>query len=104
MHDSGLVISRHHPWLAASPDGIIVTAENELIILELKCPASGRRGPIKVDFLVDGKLKTSHAYYAQVQIQLLACGANMCHFFVYASKEPKKNSILLAIERDDVFL
>ena len=98
VHESGLVISRYLSWLCGSPDGLVVDG-NELVVLEVKCPVSGRDGPIEVDYIKDGKLKKSHPYYSQVQIQLFCCDAKMGHFFIYG----KENDLLFEIKRDDNF-
>ena len=98
VHDSGLIIARNFPWLCASPDGL-VCKENELIVLEIKCPISGQDGKIDVPYIVNGALKKSHPYYAQVQIQLFVSDAQLCHFYVYGTR----NSNLIIIERDDKF-
>ena len=103
VHEPGLVICRHFPWLAASPDGIVVTPEGELIVLEVKCPVAGQSKIIKpgnLSFLKNNQLKKGDAYYSQVQIQLMACDAKMCHFYIYG----KKNQILIPIPRDDDFI
>jgi hypothetical protein len=97
--ESGLVISRHFPWLCASPDGLVVSPSGELIVLEIKCPTSGQIGPINVKYIKDEKLTKSHVYYAQVQIQLFACDAKVAHFYVYGNFDSK----MLIIERDDEF-
>ena len=96
--ESGLVISRHLPWLSGSPDGLVVL-NDRIVVLEIKCPVSGSQGLINVDYLKDGKLKKSHPYFSQIQIQLFCCDAKMAHFFIYG----KHNDVLLEIPRDDKF-
>ena len=63
VHESGLFICRHFPWLAASPDGLVVTPEGDIIVLEIKCPPAGR----DKDYIVNFQLKKGHSYYAQGQ-------------------------------------
>jgi hypothetical protein len=55
VHDSGLVISSSHPWLCASPDGIVIGPDGELIVLEIKCPVSGQTSHIDMPYIKDGK-------------------------------------------------
>jgi hypothetical protein len=99
VHDSGLVISSSHPWLCGSPDGIVTESDGELIVLEIKCPVSGQTSHINMPYIKDGKLTKSHAYYAQVQVQLFVCDAKVAHFYMYGSQ----NRQLIVIEQDDKF-
>jgi putative phage-type endonuclease len=100
VHESGLVICRHFPWLCASPDGLIVGPTGELIVLEVKCPTSGQDGKLDVkNFMQDGQLKKSHSYFAQVQIQLFACDAKVAHFYVFGNCDSK----LFTVGRDNKF-
>jgi putative phage-type endonuclease len=99
VEDSGLVICRHYPWLCATPDGLVVGENDDLTVLEIKCPVSGQSSELKVAYLKDGQLKKGHVYYAQVQIQLFACDAAVAHFYMYGQNDSK----LMTIERDDEF-
>ena len=103
VHESGLVISRYLPWLCASPDGLIVNGnQEELVVLEIKCPVSGNSGTIdfeSLDFIKEGKVKKAHKYFAQIQIQLFCCDAKMGHFFIYG----KENDMMIELPRDDKF-
>jgi putative phage-type endonuclease len=97
--EPGLVVSRHYPWLCASPDGLIVQPDGQLVVLEIKCPVSGQSTEIEAKYIENGQLKKSHPYFAQVQIQLFACDAKVAHFYLYG----QLNSQLIIIERDDQF-
>ena len=101
---SGLWISRQYPHLAASPDGLIFDPEmtNLAGIIEIKCLKILRNKTVaemiasnetnksimtRQCFTVDGGrlfLKKSHAYYFQVQLQLLVTEAEYCDFVLYA--------------------
>lgn len=83
---TGLVICQEQPWLACSPDGIIFT-DFEPILLEIKCPKTCENGKIVTDYLSDGKLKRSHQYYTQIQLQMYICNIKKCDFFVYSSAD-----------------
>ena len=98
VHESGLVVSQNYPWLCASPDGIVIV-DNEIVVIEIKCPVSGQEGPIQVDYIKDGFLKRSHKYFAQVQVQMFCCNAKECHFFLYGHYD----DVLIKIKRDDEF-
>lgn len=77
---SGLIVMPQHPWLAATPDGLVVCLGQKPFPLEIKCPISNKDSTINVEYLQDGKLKRSHPHYCQVQLQILACNAEFCHF------------------------
>lgn len=102
----GTVVHPVQNWLSCSPDGIVVI-EDEVHLLEIKCPFS-RRGRELVDYqksfvcylqFIDGEvhLKRSHPYYKQVQIQMYVLNAKKCLFFVYSSVQ----NITLLLCRDD---
>lgn len=97
--EPGLIISRHFPWLCATPDGLIVDQSGNLNVLEIKCPTSGYSSLLNVKYIKDGKLTKSHVYYAQIQVQLFACDAQTAHLYVYGNCDSR----LLVIERDDEF-
>ena len=103
--ESGLVICRQMHWLAATPDALVIDDNGELIILEVKCPISGRTGTLNVTYIdEDGNLNTKdklgRAYYAQIQVQLIACDVKRAHLYVYG----QFNSQLVLVERDEQFI
>ncbi|KAI2646375.1 hypothetical protein H4Q32_028342 [Labeo rohita] len=87
----GLIIHPNAPWLGASPDGVVFdpTDNPQFGLVEIKCP--------NVKNIVDCKylqmdhgfltLKKSHAYYFQVQGQLLVSGMQWCDFMVWAQED-----------------
>ena len=83
----GLFISQDHPFLAATPDGLV----GEEYIVEVKCPYKGRFSSIEpgefFPFLVyvEGNvtLKKNHKYYDQVQCQMGVTKRPKCYFVVY---------------------
>lgn len=89
---SGLHISSTHPFLAASPDGLVSCACCSDGIVEVKCPfkaqsveeASQRKNSC-LERCPDGilRLKRRHAYFCQVQVQLFACQRNYCDFVLW---------------------
>ena len=91
----GLHISTDHPYLAATPDGIVSCDCCGEGLLEIKCPFK-----YKDDILADitdsafylerqptgeMKLKTSHNYYLQVQAQLSVCRKTYCDFVCWST-------------------
>ena len=94
--DCGLVVSMQHPWLAATPDGLVHdpsdNPQNGLV--EYKNPHSCKNSTIeeavktkKIKFLTisnDGSLilKRSHQYYYQVQTAMLCTKTQWCDFVV----------------------
>ena len=103
MEQLGLVVKTSKPYLAASPDGLFLTEDGQICILEIKCPYTKRdESSVKdCDFLTEeGYLKKTHPYYTQIQMQIYVCNANLAHFFVYA---PKAHH-LVQIQRDDEFI
>ena len=102
VHESGLVICRHLHWLGASPDGIMISKNGHLILLEIKCPVSGRVGPLNVDYLEKDrkKLKTTSDYYSQIQLQMLACDSYLTHLYIYG----RHDQILVEVPRDDIYI
>ena len=99
VFQNGLVISPAQPWLAASPDGIIF-GQDEPLALEIKCPSSCAGRAIVTKYLKNGKLRKSHAYYTQCQIQMYVSGLKKCDFFVYS----KADYVLDQIDLDMEFL
>ena len=100
VHTSGLVVSVTHPWLAASPDGLVTDPQEESAgMVEYKNPYNARYMMIpeaveKVkDFCLtrneDGHLwlKQSHPYYYQVQATMFCTKRNWCDFVVNTTQD-----------------
>lgn len=94
VEKSGLVVHKSYPYLAASPDGIIV---QENAIIEVKCPYKARESSVEeacqrkeITFATfeEGqlKLKKEDKFYYQVQGQLHVTGAICCYFVVWTPK------------------
>lgn len=83
----GLHIAVDHPFLAATPDGLVGQSH----VLEIKCPYKGRDNEIAPGNLFpfleynEGQLnlKLSHKYYDQIQAQMGITGRNDGYFVVY---------------------
>lgn len=80
---SGLVVCLQQPWLAASPDSLINCTCHGPGVIEVKCPYKFR--DVKIITAVENeknfhlsyhenskefKLKTTHEYYYQIQLQM----------------------------------
>ncbi|XP_027901087.1 uncharacterized protein LOC114161736 [Xiphophorus couchianus] len=105
--ECGLFIDGQRPWLAASPDGIVVDARNgrRLLCLEVKCPYKHRHrrvedacrdDPAFCLQLLDGDtpgqapvyaLKKSHSYFRQIQVQLAVTGLDRADLVVFTLME-----------------
>ena len=92
-HECGLMISPDYPFLGATPDGKATCDCCDPVLVEIKCPYCQRDENISsaVDCLKekDGQisLDEDHAYYYQVQCQLLVSNVKSCDFVVWTSKD-----------------
>lgn len=102
---SGLHVLKEFPFLAASPDGIVV---GEDAVVEVKCPFSFKDLEItttnhppylKTDNTNFLKLDRNHNYYYQIQGQLAISKTKLCYFIVYT----KQNMIVEEIVFDKNF-
>ena len=89
---SGLIINTTWPWLAASPDAIAYDPQAGSGVVEVKCPFKCQNQSLslavdKLPFLeccANGfQLNKAHAYYYQVQFQLLVTGYDWADFVVW---------------------
>ncbi len=97
--ESGLFVRASQPWMAASPDGIVI-GKQETRMLEIKCPSSCQDGKIEVDYIQENNLKKSHMYYTQVQLQMYVTNTCICDFFVFSEADYK----MLEVPIDHDFL
>uniref|UniRef100_A0A8C2X669 YqaJ viral recombinase domain-containing protein n=2 Tax=Cyclopterus lumpus TaxID=8103 RepID=A0A8C2X669_CYCLU len=109
VQDCGLFIDARRSWLAASPDGIVTDNRTSqwLLCLEVKCPYKHRDRRVE-DACRDDRafclelqdkdrrepgtspsyrLKTSHSYYTQIQVQLAVTGLRLADLVVFTLKE-----------------
>lgn len=107
VSDCGIFVSADHPFLAASPDGVIKESDGEMAVLEVKCPYSVKDKLISaetVPYLVETKssltLKENHDYYYQVQGQMLCTKAKKAYFVVYTFKD----LVVIPIPRNEAFI
>lgn len=80
----GTTIDTDRNYISATPDGISKAKDR---IVEIKCPYSVRHErPETVEYLSSGKLKTTHRYYTQMQIQMHVTKVHTCDFIVWTPK------------------
>lgn len=106
---TGLHINTDFPYLGASPDGIVQCDCHGLGLVEIKCPFKFKKSlknwrqnklcPINLT----GEFKQNHAYYFQVQHQMLVTDTKYCDFFVFSQGNCAEDTFLLRVERNDKF-
>ncbi|XP_022077717.1 uncharacterized protein LOC110971639 [Acanthochromis polyacanthus] len=109
VQDCGLFIDAQRSWLAASPDGIVIDSRTgqRLLCLEVKCPYKHRDRLVEdacrddpafcLEVLdEDGRrpggppryrLKSTHSYFTQIQVQLWVSGLQEADLVVFTLKE-----------------
>ncbi|XP_059931851.1 uncharacterized protein LOC132474935 isoform X2 [Gadus macrocephalus] len=104
VQDSGLFIDPKRPWLAASPDGIVIDklSGQRMLCLEVKCPFKHKDRKVEEackedkDFCLQiqelpnqpvYRLKKNHSYYSQIQCQLAVTGMDQADLAVFTLKE-----------------
>ena len=91
--ESGLITNPRYPFMGASPDGIMLCDCCSTVLVEIKCPYCYRDS--NIDEIIDclelknGEftLKTSHAYFYQIQCQLLLSNVEYCDFLVWTQTD-----------------
>lgn len=95
----GIFVSPEAPWLAASPDGVLTSAD---AILEVKCPHVTdcleliRGGKYDVRLEADNYVLLENGpngYYHQVQFAMFCAGKMLCYFYVWSAR----NDILVEV-------
>ena len=105
LENTGLHINKKYVYLGASPDGLTSCDCHGKGVLEIKCPYKFRNG-LK-DYMKSktcpvsckNKLKQSHEYYFQVQMQMLVTERCFCNFFVWS----KNDWLLIHVEKNEEF-
>ncbi|XP_039633101.1 uncharacterized protein LOC120543849 [Perca fluviatilis] len=108
VQSCGLFLDERRPWLAGSPDGIVTDSHTGqwLLCLEVKCPYKHRQRTVEEACRQDPafcleithhtppaasppayRLKTSHSYYTQIQVQLAVTGLRDADLAVFTLKE-----------------
>ena len=108
ISEAYLVVCKEYPFLAATPDGFLRNQDTGQIeaCIEVKCPWSQRMTGERPKYVsIDPKTKnyrllSSHAYYYQVQGQMLCCEVD---YTIFAAWTPYKTYIM-RVERDSTFI
>ena len=88
LRNCGLIVSKEHPWLAATPDRILILGSTTYLF-EIKNWFQTPRQKCLSDlpYLDENlKLKWSHAHYYQVQTAMLVSGIKFCYFVIHGSE------------------
>ena len=85
VKECGIFLHRKYPYIGASPNRIVSCSCHENACLEIKCPfsishLSPTADQANLSFLVNSKLKISHQYYTQCQLQMGVTGLKQCYF------------------------
>ena len=91
FRSSGLVIHPDHPFIGATPDGVVSCDCCGEGCVEIKCPYCHRHkklgehgGNSCLEKVGDRlQLKKTHEYYYQVQCQIFVCKKDFCDFVVW---------------------
>lgn len=107
--DTGLHVLKDKPYLGASPDGLIECSCHGKGVLEIKCPYKYQNGlngwSSDKSFPVspDGVMRRKHAYFFQIQHQMLVTDRDYCHFYIWTKGCKETDKMLLTIPRDISF-
>jgi len=93
--ETGLIVSKQNPWLAYSPDGIIIKNGVPSALLEIKCPFKGKSKGIKETVQSEIKkslnqkgenvvLKERHKFYGQIQLGMAVINVKKTYFVFYS--------------------
>lgn len=96
FQEAGFLIDHVHPFIGASPDGMISCKCHGMGLLEIKCP-TGENIESSCG-LQNGSLSNDHDYFYQIQTQLLVWKLKYCDFVVWKSE---KNFIVKRIFADE---
>ena len=97
IEEAKFYIPQSHPFLGATPDGIIVK-DNEIdSVVEVKCPYNSRwtgQRPKWIQLKRNGTygLEPERRYWYQVQAQMFVTGAGQCVFGVFTPKNDMDHS------------
>jgi len=104
LHQFGLVVSPHSPWLAVSPDGIIFRSGKPHKLLEIKCPVEAEYRAVSechIPYIKDGCLDRNHTYFTQVQLGMSIIDVEKCDLVIFS---PYSKSMIITVDRDDRYI
>lgn len=109
VEKTGFWVNPKYPQLGGSPDGLISCNSKVNGVLEIKCPAvlekiipanihelSEKQRRNLCFSIVNGvpRLKRTHKYYYQIQIQMVVCNVSFCDFVIWSPKGMSVERIL----------
>ena len=107
--DCDFVVNADHPWLGASPDGVVSVDGVAQCLLEIKCPyqLNLRKGKVltrtfyrKAQGSNTAVLHKKHSYFYQVQVQMFVTDLQKCDFVVWSPEW----LFVQRVKRDNDFL
>ena len=107
LTEHGLRISREHPFIACSIDGLVSCSCHQEKLIEIKCPFSLRNKHPKEAAVTKGcayedgvwKMGSNSPYYHQIQGQLGIYGLQQCDLVIYTNK----GYVVIPVYYDDKF-
>lgn len=81
LHECGLFLCSQHPYLGASPDGLLTCNCCQPTLLEVKCPTADLTSLPYLDS--SRQLREKSSYYGQIQGQMAITKIERSYFFVY---------------------
>jgi YqaJ-like viral recombinase domain len=108
---AGLCVNPKQPWLGCSPDGVITSKRR---IIEIKCPKAFEKNSVSLkeckflrcDPQQTGppkfSLKTKHAYYGQIQLNLYLLNCESADLVIYSKFDDNYERI--RVDFDDIFV
>ncbi|KAJ8671938.1 hypothetical protein QAD02_003197 [Eretmocerus hayati] len=112
--ETGLIICKSLPWIACTPDGVIVHDGKIVSLLEIKCFVNGKSEGIRA--VVEKQIskgclrrrnnvvvmRERNRYYGQVQLGMALLNVGSCKFVLYSSFD--KNIFVVDVPKDRLFL
>ena len=112
VQECGLVVCKSEPWMAYSPDGIVIKDNKVYRLLEIKCPdelentsdtilATKCKHFLKLEQNMLN-LRKKHQYYRQIQFGMALLNLKDCDFVVYSSVSNSINVINVSYDQQYV--
>ena len=112
VYKSGLITSILVPFLAGTPDAIIIDKDGNRAVVEVKCPetiVSKQRTLDQFNWIVTNELgkavaiRETHAYFYQIQFQIFLAKCDYGYFYVHSpdSLSTDQELMILKINRRD---
>ena len=112
VQECGLIVAMSEPWLAYSPDGVVIENSKACRLLEIKCPyeledtsTEVLRKKCKKFLKVQGNqvtVRDKHQYYAQVQCGMALLNLKWCDFVIYSNVSKSIKMINISYDKEYV--